>query len=63
MTTWASFDHGFDSIGGVSARTGIDSGFPGGEIEFSKIDPGSLRRCLGIIRSCPELLLMILDAF
>ena len=28
VTTWASFDHGFNSIGGVSARNGLDFGFP-----------------------------------
>ena len=33
--------------------------FSGEKIEFSKIDPGSLRRCLGVIRGCPESLLML----
>ena len=54
MITWASFDHGLDFIGGVSARTRIDLGFPDEKMEFSKFDIGSLRRCLGVIRSCPE---------
>ena len=58
MTTWASSDHGFDSIGGVSVSAGIEFEFPGENMKYSKIDPGLLRKCLVVIRICIKWLLM-----